>query len=124
MSDKTEAKRKVMGLYEMGRDALNVKLRAVGDYLGVLQEDISEVLALVHALEQTGLMRLPHALFVDCLWILGQVKDGLDVSHTQIADATKTVLGLKLRARPSMWVERYKNMVCFIYGCEPSDLPW
>ena len=122
MSDKAESKRKVVGLYEMGRDALNVKLRAVGDYLGVPQEDISDVLALVHALEQTGLMRLPHALFVDCLWILGQVREDLNVSHTQIAGATKTVLGLKLRARPA-WLKEHKSMVCFIYGCVAGDLP-
>ena len=122
MSDKAEAQRKVVDLYRMGREPLNVRLRAVGDYLGVPQDDISDVLSLVHALEQTGIMRLPHALFVDCLWVMGQVREEYNLSHSQIASATQTVLFLKLRPRPT-WLKDNKSMVCFIYGCSPGDLP-
>ncbi len=124
MADKAEAKRKVVALYAMGRESLNVRLRGIGDYLSVPQEDISDVLSLVHALEQSGASRLPHSLFIDCLWTIGQVREGYEISHKQIADATKTVLGLTLRARPSLCLNKQTSMICFIYGCSPGDLPW
>ena len=124
MGDKAEAKQKVVALYALGRDNLNVKLRALGDYLGVPQDDISDVLSLVHALEQNGVSRLPHALFVDCLWILARVREySPRLSHTKIMDATNTVLGIGIRPRAVWLKDDVVNMVCFIYDCSPSDLP-
>ena len=124
MSGKAEAKQKVVALYAMGRESLNVRLRAIGDYLSVPQEDISDVLSLVHALEQNGVTRLTHALFVDCLWILARVREySPRLSHTKIMDATNTVLGIGIRPRAVWLKDDVVNMVCFIYDCSPSDLP-
>ena len=122
MSGKAEAKRKVITLYSQGDDYVDTKLRAVAGYIGVPQQDISDTLSLVHALTQSGTPRLRHSLFIDCLHILGQVREDYKISHKQIADATQTVLGFSVRARPT-WLKGRKNIVCFIYGCTPGDLP-
>jgi len=120
---KAEAKRKVVSLYAQGEEHLKTRLRAVGDWLSVPPEDVSAVLSLCHGLQQAGVSRLFHSLFVDCLWILGRVNDAPDLSHSHIKTATKTVLGVRLRPRPT-WLPQHKPMVAFMLDCDDDDLSW
>ena len=123
MSDKVNTKQRVIALYAMGEEALDVRLRALGTYLGVEEEHISDIMSLVHALSQRGVARLRHSLFVDCLWIMARVKNyEPKLTHTKIMDATNTVLGMQIRPR-AVWLKDNLDMVCFIYGCSREDIP-
>jgi len=120
---KADAKRKVVGLYAQGEDHLKVRLRAVGDWLGVPQGDISDVLSLCHALQKAGVSRLFHSLFIDCLYIYGKANGNTDLSHSRITAASKIVLGMGLRARPT-WLKNHKPLAAFSLGCDTDDLSW
>ena len=110
-------------LYAGGEDALKVRLRLVCEWLNVPDDGASDILSLCHALKSAGVGRLFHSLFADCLWIYGQVDDRTDLSHTIIHAATKTVLGIGLRPRPT-WLKEHKEIVAHCFDCDTDALGW
>jgi|TARA_R100000231_G_C5302913_1_gene158134 transcription initiation factor TFIIIB Brf1 subunit/transcription initiation factor TFIIB len=59
--------------------------------------------------------RTPHALFVDCIYIVSK-KVGVKVTSRGIATKTKEALGIGTQPRPREWSSQFQELIDKVLG--------
>ncbi len=59
--------------------------------------------------------RTPHALFVDCIYVVAK-KVGVKITSRGIAQKTKTVLGIGTQPRPREWTGQFDSVIKELLG--------
>tara|TARA_Y100000004_G_C8914410_1_gene412418 strand:- start:809 stop:1183 length:375 start_codon:yes stop_codon:yes gene_type:complete len=59
--------------------------------------------------------RTPHALFVDCIYIVSK-KIGVKVTSRGIATKTKEALGIGTQPRPREWSSQFQELIDKVLG--------
>ena len=59
--------------------------------------------------------RTPHALFVDCIYVVAK-KKGFKVTSRGMAQKTKTALGIGTQPRPREWTSQFDFLIKKVLG--------